>query len=117
MDAGQTVPFLGCAFDFTPPRQDDGGIPTMDMAIDNAAALLSEKLDAIVEASDPLEITYRQFFASDKTHPQYVLGGMMGQAASSNLSRVTITAGFADLYNKPYPPDKYSPDDYVTLAV
>lgn len=115
-NAGQSVRFYACGFEFTLPEQQEGSLPTVEIAIDNVAHFLTPELDALIGVRARLAVTYREYLASDPATPQYILNGLTMSNVASNLTRVTGQASFADLINRSFPGVVYRAKDFPGLV-
>lgn len=116
VQASQTVFFQSCMFSLDLPEQKDGALPTIQVELDNVTRLVMEYLDEAIGQKAPMDLTYREYIASDKTAPQFILGGLTLKEVKSNLGRVTGTAQFSDLVNKSFPRKLYRPGEFQGLV-
>jgi hypothetical protein len=116
VQAGQVVFFQACMFSLTLPDQKEGSLPTIEVELDNVTRLVMEHLDAAIGLKAPMELTYREYIASDMGEPQFILGGLTLKEVKSNLGRVTGTAQFSDLVNKSFPKKLYRPSEFQGLV-
>jgi hypothetical protein len=114
-NAGQTVKFVSCMFDFELPSQQEGSLPTIEIIIDNVTKEVGKYLDSVVELDSNIEITYREYIINDLEVPQFILNGMSIQSIDSTVTRVTATASFADLINRNFPGKLYRPEEFRGL--
>jgi len=114
-DAGETVKFVSCMFDFELPAQQEGSLPTVEIKLDNVTRIVSKYLDDAVELSEEVEVTYREYLSTDLTSPQFILGGMTISSVKSTVFSVTATASFADLVNRNFPGKLYRPQEFRGL--
>lgn len=115
MNAGETVKFVSCMFDFSLPGQPDGALPEVEVSLDNVTREISAYLDAAVGERATLELTYREYLASDRTQPQFLINGLSLSRVRSNVFRVVGTASFVDLLNKSFPAKLYRPNEFRGL--
>lgn len=115
-NAGETVEFVACSFEFSLPDQQEGQLPSVSVAIDNVAYLITPQLDALIGVRAELELTYREYLFSDPETPQFVMNGLIMSNINSNLTRLTATATFADLVNQSFPSMVYRPILFPGLA-
>lgn len=111
----QRVFFQSCGFDFTLPAQNQNDMPSVDISFDNVSQMIMEYLDEAVKFKAPMTLIYREYLASDKEEPQFVLSGLSMASVSSNLFRVSGTATFSDLVNKSFPKKVYRPTEFPGL--
>lgn len=115
-DPGKVVRFIACGFDFALPDQHEGQLPTVSVGIDNVAYLITPQLDALIGVKASLQVTYREYLASDPNTPQFLLAGLSMKSVRSNLTRLTGSASFADLINRSFPSQVYRAADYPGLT-
>lgn len=113
---GETVRFIACMFDIDLPAQREGGVPEVEISLDNVTREVSKYLDAATETRVPVELTYREYLASDKTEPQFILHGLTLSRVKTNVFRITGTASFVDLVNKSFPGKVYRPSEFKGLS-
>lgn len=116
INPGASVKFIACGFDFSLPSQQEGQIPTVQIAVDNVAYLISPQLDTLIGTRAKLEVIYREYLASDPATPQFILSGLSMTNVSSDLNQLTGTASFADLVNRNFPGKVYRPSEYPGLV-
>lgn len=116
VQAGQTVKFVSCQFSITKPEQNENELPTFNIAIDNVSRLIMQYLDDALAYRAKLELTYREYLASDVLTPSFILGGASLKDVKCNNARVTGTARFADLVNKTFPGKVYRPNEFRGLV-
>jgi len=115
-DGGLSIEFIACGFGFSLPSQQEGQLPTVQVTIDNVAYLITPQLDDLIGTRASLEITYREYLASDPDTPQFILNGLTMTSISSNLTQLSGTATFADLVNRNFPSKVYRPSEYPGLV-
>lgn len=116
VQASQSVLFQSCMFRLSLPEQKEGSLPSIDVELDNVTREISQYLDEAIGDRAPLELTYREYLASNKIEPQFILGGLTMRQVKANMSRVTGTAQFGDLINKSFPGKLYRPDEFRGLS-
>lgn len=116
VQADQLVFFQACMFNLDLPEQKEGSLPTIKVELDNVTREVVEYLDAAVGELAPLDLTYREYVASDKTQPQFILKGLTMKEVKATLGRVTGTAQFSDLVNKNFPGKVYRPSEFQGLV-
>lgn len=115
VQAGQTVFFQACMFKITLPEQRDGALPSVNIELDNVTREMMQYLDDAIGQRAPIEITYREYLASDKLTPQFIMSGLTMKTVDSSLSKIVGTAQFGDLVNKSFPKKLYRPDEFKGL--
>ena len=116
VNAGESVEFQSCMFDFVEQERADGEMPGLQISMDNVGRILSPLLDAAVAIRANLDVTFRQYLASDVTGPGYVVKGLSMAKVRVNGSRVVGTARFQDFLNKSFPSKLYRPETYPGLV-
>lgn len=116
IQSGQTVFFQSCMFSMDLPEQKEGSLPSIEIELDNVTRQIMGYLDAAIGTKAPMELTYREYLSSDKTMPQFILGGLSMKEVKSNLGKVTGTAQFSDLVNKNFPGKIYRPGEFQGLV-
>lgn len=111
----QNVEFLSVMFDFQEPDQEEGSLGQMQISFDNAMQDLSEFLDTAVQYSQPMEVTYRCYLASDPNEPMMVMNGLTVTDVKSTLLKVTASAAFMDFMNNNFPSLIYRLQEFQTL--
>lgn len=115
MNAGEFVTFVSCMFDFSLPGQAEGSLPEVEVSLDNVTREVSGYLDTAVGERATLELTYREFLASDKGTPQFILSGLSLSRVRSTVFRVSGSASFVDLLNSSFPKKLYRPSEFRGL--
>lgn len=110
------VTFYSVMFDLKLPEQNEATIAGLQLTIDNATKIVSKYLDQAVSIRAPVEVTYREYLASDPSAPQLVIGNLTVRSFKSTPFSVSGTAEFADLINKKFPNKVYRPEDFPGLA-
>lgn len=116
VQGGQIVNFISCMFSFKKPDQTENTLPSFSVSIDNATSLIMQYLDDAITARAQLDMTYREYLASETQQPSFVLGGASLKDIKSTAQRVTGTARFADLVNRTFPKTVYRPDEFRGLV-
>ncbi len=116
VQAGQNVFFQACMFNMDLPEQKENSLPTVQIELDNVTRKIMEYLDAAIGEKAAMEVTYREYLASDTTTPQFILGGLTLKEVKANLGRVTGQAQFSDLVNKNFPGKVYRPTEFQGLV-
>lgn len=116
MNAGETVKFLSCMFDFKGPNQLENGIPSIELKLDNVSEIISQYMRDAIAINATLDVTYREYLLSDTSAPGYILNGFTLSDVRITSTNAVGTARFADLYNKSFPNKVYRADDYPGLA-
>lgn len=115
IQASQSVFFQGCMFNFDLPEQKEGSLPTITVELDNVTRTITSYMDQAIGHRAVMEMTYREYLLSDRTAPQFILGGFSLREVTSTVNRVTGTAQFGDLLNRNFPGKIYRPDEFRGL--
>lgn len=109
LNPSEWVDFVAFSFDFVPPPSSPQANPEVTIAVDNVSREIGLALDAAIDSTTPIEITYRPYLASDLSAPEMnpplhmtVLSGQI------NALRATLRAGFADFSNQRFPSELYT---------
>ena len=116
LETGQWVDFQPLAFDFKLPKSSDTGAQSLDVAIDNTNNHVAEYLESVRGSLKPVTLVYRPYLAKDVTKPQ------MSPPLTLTLTSALITtaqvsgrATYADIVNKRFPNDYYTPRRFKNL--
>jgi hypothetical protein len=69
LESGAWTKFRACAFNFTLPATDDGGLQELSITIDNADNRVSDFCESAMDFPAPVEILYRPYLSSDLETP------------------------------------------------
>lgn len=69
LESGATKEFRACAFNFTLPATDDGGLQELNITIDNADNRVSDFCESAMDFPAPVEILYRPYLSNDPNTP------------------------------------------------
>jgi hypothetical protein len=116
MNAGQAVTFNACAFSATIPEQSSPGLPTFTLEVDNVAREVMPYMDLAAASQDEIQLTYRQYRSDQLGAPGLVMDGLTIHSGTAGLIRVSLTAGYEDFLNKPFPADIYTLLDYPNIG-
>jgi hypothetical protein len=118
LNPGQEVTFLPVDFDFKPPPESESSsTPEVEISVDNVARYLMPYLDQAKESRIPIEVTWRQYLASDLTAPHISPPlTLVLRNVSCDMSRVTARAGYGDLTNRRFPSLEYTSKKYPGLV-
>jgi len=116
-DASTYVTFVGYAFDFVLPEVSTGGVPQLQITIDNVARDIMAGLEQAVTTSTPITVIYRLFISTDLTAPQNNPPmSMTIISISADVFKVTATATFGDMVNKKFPTVLYNIETFPGLV-
>jgi hypothetical protein len=66
---GDFITFRACAFSFTLPATDDGGLQELSLTMDNANNRVSDFCESAMNFPAPVEIYYRPYLSTDLETP------------------------------------------------
>jgi hypothetical protein len=116
LEDGTWVDFEPLAFDFKLPKSADTGAQSLDVSIDNTNNHVAEYLNSVKASLKPLTIIYRPYLLEDLTKPQ--MSPPLTLTLTSALITVTQVSGratYADIVNKRFPNDYYTPRRFKNL--
>lgn len=115
-DAGQTVTFVGYAFDVVPPEVTHTAVPQCVIEIDNVSRDILAHVEASMGSSELITLTYRAFLSSDLTAPQNNPPlTLTVLSISATVFRVRATCGFPNLANRRFPGLDYTAEVFPGL--
>ena len=115
LNAGETVNFMSLPFTVDLPDRDPEVTPTLKIASDNAARYLMPLIkDAIVFRAD-LKVIYRAYIKDESIEPEVVMRDLRILTADTTASRVTMTASYIRLIDKPFPKKVYTTLEFPAL--
>lgn len=116
LETGVTVTFEPLAFDFKLPKSNDTGAQSLDVAIDNTNNRVADYLNSVKGSLKSVTLVYRPYLAEDLSKPQ------MSPPLTLTLTSALITtaqvsgrATYADIVNKKFPNDYYTPRRFKNL--
>lgn len=101
LETGQEVDFVNVAFNFQLPAQETDKPGSLKVEVARA----EEICNALRQAADSeqyVSITYREYLADERRHPQYVLSGLHLTEAEILQTGITATAEFLDLNSRAF---------------
>lgn len=116
LEDGTWVDFQPLAFDFKLPKSADTGAQSLDIAIDNTNNHVADYLNSVKSSLKPLTIVYRPYLLDDLTKPQ--MSPPLTLTLTSALITVVQVSGratYADIVNKKFPNDYYTPRRFKNL--
>lgn len=113
---GALVDFVAFAFDAALPEVSPDASPTLTLEMDNAGPELMAQIERAAISTQPVEVIYRQYLASDLEAPQND-PPLTLQVLSIRATplRVTVRCGFADLANRRFPARSYTAAEFPGL--
>lgn len=115
VDASASVLFQSCMFDITKPSQQAGQLPSITITVDNVAFAVSQYMDEAVSSRVPMQVTYREFLASNPSAPEMILGGLLVNDVTSTITRTSITAAYTNLTGFNFPAILYRAETHPGL--
>lgn len=116
LETGSTKKFRACAFDFTLPATDDGGLQELNLVIDNANNRVSDFCEQAMNFPAPVEILYRPYLSTDLETPLmtpplrlFLLNVTVGEA------QVSGRAVPVDFLNLKFPTELYNGSRFPQL--
>ncbi len=116
VQGGQIVDFVACMFEIKKPNQNENSLPSFDIILDNVSREVMQYLDTAIGYQTKLEVTFREYLASDTQAPSFILGGASLRQVVGTATRITGTAQFADLINLTFPNETYTPEAFRGLV-
>jgi len=117
LNAGELVTFRMCGFRAVLPAVREGEPPELRIEISNVSREIEAYLELAVASTDPVEATYRPYLSTDTSRPHWTRPAHMQLTkVSSDVFRVTATAGHAAVWNKPVPSELYTPQRFPQLT-
>lgn len=115
-DPGVAVTFAAYAFDLTRPEVNPQGVPQIQIEIDNVSREIIANIEAAIQTTERVKVTYREFLSTDLAGPQNDPPiHMTVLQIKAGIFRIVATAGFPDLANKRFPTQEYSADVFPGL--
>lgn len=115
-DAGATVLFKACPFNFTRPEQSEQPLPEAELSIDNVAREMVPQLDRTLETTIPIKLVYREYLASRAAiGPSFVITDLQAKTVNVGTFRVVGRVGFFDLVNGRFPLNDYRTETHRGL--
>lgn len=116
LEDGQFKTFRACAFDFTLPATDEGGLQELSLVMDNANNRVSDFCEQAMVFPAPVEIYYRPYLSTDLETPQmnppmrlFLLNVKVSEA------QVSGRATPVDFLNLKFPTEKYDSSRFPAL--
>ena len=117
LDPGETVTFIGMAFDFILPEVTKSSSPEIEVSLDGVSGEIVAYLDAAAQTAELIEITYRPYLASDPSGPTmdppltlYI------RSVTADVFRCRARAGYANLANRKFPSEVYDVERFPGLS-
>lgn len=107
---------LPVPFETDPPSKAEGKIPECTIYIDNIGREIMQSLNAAVQVKASLQLTLRQYLATDLTAPAYGPVYFTVRTVTMKGTRLQGTASIDYLTNKQFPSRVYTIHDFPSLA-
>jgi len=106
MNAGEEVTFQPVPFELELPPEQEGGIPDIQISVDNVSRELSELLEQTDGTRNIVTVTHRRYLSSDTSGPHTIpVLTLTVRTPVVTVDRVTATAGFGEMHNTRWPAD------------
>jgi hypothetical protein len=117
INGGEMVQFIALGFELELPPVNTAPVPEISVTIDNVSRELIRHLDAAVESSEKIEITYRPYLSTDLEGPQMDPPITLTLTeVEADISRVTGRARMLDIGNKSFPSEVYTASRFPGLT-
>ena len=117
LNGGERVQFIALGFELELPPVNTAPVPEISVTIDNVSRELIRHLDAAVESSEKIEITYRPYLSTDLEGPQMDPPITLTLTeVEADISRVTGRARMLDIGNKRFPSQVYTASRFPGLT-
>ncbi len=110
LETGGTALFQKSAYSLSLPSRTSTGRQDINFNIDNVSGEVMVNLDAALEAGETIQTTLRKYNAYDLSAPAETPIVMTVFATEIDSNQVKVSATFADLVNKAFPINRYTPD-------
>lgn len=116
-DSGQAVLFVGFVFDLVLPEASDIAAPEVVITIDNVSMEIEDNINAALQTSDKVAVTYRPYLSTDLTAPQMSPPLTLTLTTiSADQYRITARAQIGDYANKKFPSEEYTATRFPGLV-
>lgn len=110
LETGESADFEKSAYKLSLPSRTSTGRQDINFNIDNVSGEVMLNLDAALEAGETIKTTLRKYNAYDLSSPAETPIVMTVFATEIDSHQVKVSATFADLVNKTFPFERYTPD-------
>jgi hypothetical protein len=115
-NAGESVTFVGFAFDIVPPEVSDRAIPQCVIEMDNVSREILSNVEQAMTSTELVTAIYRAYLDTDTSGPQNDPPLILTLTSiSATLFRIRANAGFPDLANRRFPKLEYTADRFPGL--
>jgi hypothetical protein len=106
---GEAVTFIGYAFEFDMPELTPDAAPEITITIDNVSLDIEDALNAAIQTTDVVEVTYRPYLSSDLSAPSMDPPlTMTVKTISATQFQITARASIGDYANRKFPFEEYT---------
>jgi hypothetical protein len=114
---GDFIKFRACAFNFTLPATDEGGLQELTLVLDNTNNQVSDFCESAMNFPAPVEIYFRPYLSTDPENPLMdpPLRLFLKDVQVSE-AQVTGRAAPADFLNLKFPTEIYSSPRFPPLS-
>jgi hypothetical protein len=106
MHAGQPVTFQPVAFEMDLAAEKEGGIPTIQLKIDNVSRQIYSLLAQLQGTLNKVTVTHRTYLSSDTSGPHVLPVTILTlQQVNVLVDSVEATCGLGDIHNSRFPAD------------
>lgn len=114
----ETVAWTAFPFEVKPPEVMASGSPRLMVEFSNVSQTVMAAIEATLETSEPVEITYRMYLANGLTvgpenNPPI---NLVARTVRADPLRIVIEAGYPDVGQKRFPAQVYDTQDFPGLS-
>ena len=114
---GEMVTFVGFGFDLVRPEVSATGVPQCTIEMDNVSREILANIELAMTSLDAIEVTYREYLASDLEGPQNDPPMTLTIISiSADVFRVRAVAGYPDMSNRRFPREDYTTERFPGLV-
>lgn len=113
----EMVTFIRFAFDLVRPEVSSIGIPQCTIELDNVSREILANIELAMTSIEPIEVTYREYLASDLEVPQNDPPMTLEiTSISADVFRIKATASFSNIGNNRFPREEYTTERFPGLV-
>lgn len=117
LNGGESVTFIGFAFDFDLPELSVDAAPEIVITIDNVSLEIEDALNQAIQTTDLVDVTYRPYLSTDLTAPAMNPPLTMTlRSVSASQFKITARAVLGDYANRRFPFQEYTAARFPGLA-
>lgn len=119
LNPSEYVLFQKCSFKFGKPGFDENNAATLPISIDGVSRMIAGYLEAAMDSDNPqpIRVYYRPYIKSDPSTPTLDPPYIFTMTdISVNTFTVEATCNLNDVYNWPFPNDKYTRQRFPGLV-